>query len=106
MSDRWRFVESNSDGDLWLRNPSELTACIEIESGGVAGQRVRRRLMIATRGWLEKHLLGVRDSTSGPLWAGIPSLVVVPNATGNELRRYVDRVVTDGGIDDYSTVVR
>lgn len=58
-----------------------------------------------TRGWLEKHLLGVRDSASGPLWAGIPSLVVVPDATGEELKRYVDRVVSDGGTDDYSTAV-
>lgn len=103
MAKHWRFVESDPDGAHWLESPDELTSCVEFESADAEGTLATFRLMIVTRGWLEKHLLGVRESRSGPLWAGVPSMVVVPDATGEQLKGFVDRVMSDGSLAYYAT---
>jgi hypothetical protein len=105
MPTGWRFVDSEADGQIWLKRPEELMACVQFSLPTPDGASMERRAMIVTRGWLEKHLRAVRESESGPLWAGIPALLVVPDATGDKLRGFVDRVVRDGGIDDYSVAI-
>src|SRR5438046_7750186 len=84
MAAKWHFVESEKDGELWLKSPREQTACVEFESSDGNGQKTVHRVMVVTRGWLEQHLGGVRESATGPLWAGVPSLLVVPDATGDK----------------------
>lgn len=102
MVAKWHFVESEKDGELWLKSPKELTACVEFESSDVNGGKTVHRVMVVTRGWLEKHLSGVRESATGPLWAGVPSLLVVPDATGDKLRGFLSRVMEEGGFKEYA----
>lgn len=106
MSNEWHFVENEADGQMWLEMPDELMACVQFRSSTATGTPTERRAMVVTRGWLEKHLRSVRELDSGPLWAGVPALLVVPNATGDKLRSFVDRVIRDGGINDYSIELR
>ena len=103
---RWRFVETDGDGELWLQYPGHVTACVEFEAQDARGETLTFRAMVVTRGWLEKHLQGVRESSGGPLWAGVPSLIVVPDAAGDDLRMIVDRVMSEEGLQEYSTRVQ
>lgn len=99
----WRFGEDPEDGEAWLRMPTNLCAYVEYETDPPHGPREWRRLMVVTRAWLQGHLDRVLVSRSGPLWAVVPTVLVVPDAQGEELRRIVDTVIKKGGFDNYST---
>ncbi len=100
MGVQWRFAEQEEDGEAWLRHPSDLIAYVDYADAAGSWQRI----MVVTRVWLEKHLQGVRVGSDGkPLWAAIPTMIVLPDVRGDELRRAVDRLLQDGGLDSYAT---
>lgn len=102
MRIQWRFAEQEDDGAAWLRHPSDLVAYVDYANA--SGEW--RRVMVVTKTWLEKHLRGVRVGGDGaPLWAAIPTLIVLPDVSGEDLRRTVDRVLQEGGLDSYATPV-
>ena len=101
---KWRFGESPEDGEAWLRNPGQLYAYVEyVSESDAAGEW--RRLMVVTKSWLQRVLEGVRHGASAPLWVMLPTMLVLPDAEGEELRRAVDAVMQQGGFDVYSTAV-
>jgi hypothetical protein len=61
--------------------------------------------MVVTKTWLENQITTVRQTATEPLWAMIPTMLVLPDAEGEELRRIVDQVMQQGGFDTYSTEV-
>ena len=100
----WHFVETSEDGEAWLSNPTELQACIDWRSANDPADGWRR-VTVVTKAWLEKHLDKVRQGASQPLWAGIPMMLVVPDAEADELRSTVATVIQQEGVDLYSTVL-
>lgn len=102
----WRFIETDEDGAAWLESPDELTAWAEFEGVDDTGASRTFRLMLVTRGWIERQLAGVRESQSGPLLAWLPALVVLPNASGEKLRAYVDQAVRDRASSIFAAVVQ
>lgn len=102
----WRFADAQEDGEAWLRNPDVFHAYVDYQVRGELGRSEQRRVMVVTKGWLDSQVAGVRKSSTGPLWAAIPSMVVLPDAEGEELRRIVQDVVQQGGLDQYSTVLQ
>lgn len=101
----WRFAESEEDGETWLRNPALLQGYVDYESRSDDGNRIWRRIMVVTKGWLESQVQSVRKGTTSPLWIALPALVVLPDATGEELKAAVDAVIGQGGLDPYSTAL-
>lgn len=97
----WRFGEFQDDGEAWLRNPTQLYVYVDYRADSGAW----RRLMVVTKTWLENQITAVRQSATEPLWAMIPTMLVLPDAEGEELRRIVDQVMQLGGFDAYSTEV-
>ena len=102
MKTRWRFGDSPEDGDAWLKNPSTLFVYVDYEATGATGQVEWRRLMVVTKSWLEGHLAAVRHGSTGPLWVGLPSMIVLPDATGRDLLNAVESVVGAAGLEMYS----
>lgn len=100
---RWRFAESETDGEDWLANPNLLQGYVDYAAAGAGGEFAWRRILIVTRAWLEAQIQTVGKGQTGPLWAAIPSMIVLPNASGSELRSMIDEVIRQGSIDDYST---
>lgn len=105
MAVRWRFIESDEDGAAWLESPNDLTAWVEYESADDSGVVRTLRTMVVTRGWLDRHLAGVHESTTGPLFACFPALAVMPDATGEKLRMFVDRAIQDRLCSEFATIV-
>ncbi len=101
----WRFAESEEDGKAWLSNPGLLQGYVDYESRSEDGNSNWRRIMVVTRAWLESQIQGVRNGDTGPLWAALPSMIVLPDATGEELRAIVGAVIRQGGFDMYSTAL-
>jgi hypothetical protein len=100
----WRFGETPEDGEAWLRDPDQLFAYVEYRSTRASAPGWRR-LMVVTKRWLDRHLAAVRESDAGPGWAAIPTMLVLPDANGEELRRIAETVIQQGGFDDYSSAV-
>lgn len=100
---KWRFADSAEDGEAWLRRPPLLQVYVDYDSKREPG--TWRRVMVVTKAWLERHLENVKHSATGPLWAGLPPMLVLPDASGEDLRRIVDAVIQQDGIDMYSTPV-
>ena len=97
---QWRFGEFAEDGEAWLNDSRQLHAYLDY----LSPQRGHwRRLMIVTKSWLDAHLNHVRLAGDEPQWSVIPTMLVLPDANGEELRRLVDVVVQQGGLDEYST---
>ena len=101
----WRFGEFPEDGEAWLQNPTQLYAYVEYARGDVAMGQTWRRLMVVTKAWLQRELENVRHAASEPLWAMIPTMLVVPDGEGEALRRTVDTIIRQGGFDVYATPV-
>ena len=99
----WRFGDSAEDGEVWLRNPSLTVIYVDYGSGERPGRQQWRRLTVVTKSWLEQQLAEVKNGAAGPLWAMIPSMLVLPDAEGEELRKIVDKVMQRGVFDDYSS---
>jgi hypothetical protein len=98
----WRFGELPEDGEAWLKNPMQMYAYLDYRS---ANRDEWRRLMVVTKSWLQHHLDNVRHTGVEPLWAVIPTMLVLPDAEGEELRQIVDTVIRQGGFDVYAAPV-
>lgn len=101
----WRFAEPEEDGEAWLSNPVLFQGYVDYESRSEEGNSNWRRIMVVTRAWLESQVQGVRKGNAGPLWAALPPMIVLPDATGEELRAIVGAVMRQGGFDMYSTAL-
>lgn len=97
----WRFGEFHEDGEAWLRNPAQLYVYVDYRADSGAW----RRLMVVTKTWLENQIAAVRSTATAPLWAMIPTMLVLPDAEAEELRGIVNHVMQQGGFDTYSTEV-
>jgi hypothetical protein len=102
---RWRFGETERDGDIWLQRPSSVPIYVEYETVGSGGRITWRRLLVVTKSWLDAQTSRVRLDGDRPLWAALPTMVVVPDAPPDALRNVVDAVVQEGIFDEYSTPV-
>jgi len=103
---KWRFEGSEEDGVAWLENPHELTAWIEYGDRDQNGVLRTFRIMVATRGWMERQLQGVRLAQTGPLFACIQAVGVLPDATGVHLRGYIDQAIMERAFSGFGTEVR
>lgn len=101
----WRFESSEEDGAVWLESPQELTAWVVYPDIDDDGERRMFRIMVVTRGWLERQLQGVRESRTGPLFACLPAVGVVPDATGVQLRGFVDQAIKDRAFSGFGARV-
>lgn len=64
-----------------------------------------RRIGVATRSFVIAHLEDVTRGTSGPAYVVLPSLLVVPDAAGEQLREIIAQIMQRGGLDHWSTPV-
>lgn len=99
----WRFGESADDGEAWLKRPRHLYVYVEYRDKN-GEDNCWRRIMVVTKAWLQKHLESVRLGAQGPLWIVVPTMLVLPDADGEDLRRAVGTAIQEGGLDTYATV--
>jgi hypothetical protein len=97
----WHFGEFEEDGEAWLKNPTQLYAYVDYRTASGTW----RRLMVATKSWLESHLASLEQTATTPRWALVPTMLILPDAEGIVLRQIVDRVMQETGFDSYSTEV-
>lgn len=98
----WRFGESQDDGDAWMQRPEVFHVYVDYKVQR-SGQPVHwRRLMVATKGWLMRQVADVQLAGAVPRWAALPTMLIVPDAPSDQLRRIVDFVIQQGGFDHYS----
>lgn len=101
----WQFGESADDGEAWLAHPSHLSAYVDYRTIDTEGRVQWRRLMVVTKAWLLGHLGSVRQGSTGPLWALLPTMLVLPDGEGEELRQILDSAMQQGGLDLYSSPI-
>lgn len=99
----WQFDEETSDGEAWLRRPRDETVFILYQSTASSGAGEWRRLFVVTRAWLQAQLSDTWSRGLEVPWAVLPSMLVLPDLEGDELRAAVDAVVNQRGFDAYST---
>lgn len=99
---KWRFIDDEADGEAWLESPELMIACVEYDLG--SGSE-RRRLMVVTKSWIANELNDVRMSGNEPLWKILPTMMVLPDGRGNELRSILNSAMLADGLDLYSTPV-
>jgi hypothetical protein len=97
----WNYVESPEDGDVWLDNLHSVSGCIEYRSPN-SGEP--RRIMVATKNWLDAHLLSGAEG-GRPSWTVVPSILIVTDGTRSEIEAAIDRAVKVGALDGYSVLV-
>lgn len=102
---QWRFGETEADGQLWLQRSASIPIYVEYESVQGNGSREWRRVLVATKAWLEEQLAGIGYDGARPKWAALPLMLVVPDAASADLRRVIDIVVQQGGFDAYSSLI-
>lgn len=96
----WKFVESDEDGLVWMQNPLELNAFIDILARGTDGRDEWRRIMVVTKGWVERHLTEVRAESGRAVFA---AMLVVPDVTSMGLRAAIDAAVSAGGLAHFAS---
>lgn len=94
----WHYLESAEDGAIWLGNLHSISGCIEYRSQG-SGEP--RRMMVATKKWLDAHLLNGSEGARA-YWAIVPSVLIVPDGVRSEVEAAIDRAVATGALDAYS----
>lgn len=102
---RWRFGETEADGQLWLQRSGSIPIYVEYESLDANGNREWRRVLVGTKAWLEKQLAQIANDGASPRWAALPLMLVVPNAEPADLPGVIDAVVQQGGFDAYSSPI-
>lgn len=101
----WLFGESQDDGEAWLAHSSHVSVYVDYKTIDANGDDEWRRLMVVTKSWLSNHLDSVKHGTTGPHWAVIPTMLVLPDAEGEELRKILGSVMEQGGFDLYSSPI-
>lgn len=98
----WKFVESDDDGHAWMQNPSELHAFVDVQSRGVTGHEEWRRIMVVTKGWVERQLASMRAASERAVF---PAMLVVADASSSELRASIEAAVSSGGLEHFASPV-
>lgn len=98
----WRYVESSDDGEVWLSNLASVSGCIEYVAR--SPRRETRRMMVATRAWIDSQL-NASDVTPHRRWAILPRVLVVPEGSQADIEEAIDRAVSMGALDPYSEQV-
>ena len=94
---RWQFWQSEADGQVWLDNPDVQHAVVTFDRiDEVTGKVSSMRINVVTRGWLDKELACLLDRP-GPSTLVLPSMIVLRDAKGPELRRLLDIALNSGG---------
>jgi hypothetical protein len=89
---RWRFLESEADGQLWLDHPAKTWAFIEVEGRGGASPR---SIMVVTKGWVQAQLDGITRPPSSAVFA---AMLVVPDGGPEQLRASIDAAMNNDGV--------
>ena len=98
----WKFVESDEDGYAWMQNPNELHAIVDIQGRGTTGREEWLRIMVVTKGWVERHLATVRAAPGRTVF---PAMLVVADTSASELRSSIDAAVSSGGLEHFASPV-
>jgi hypothetical protein len=98
---RWRFGDTPEDGEAWLRDPSTTFVYVDYDADG-AGRPSWRRLVVATKAWVDTRLAQVADAPTAAVWVSMPAMLVLPDVEGEELRRRVDLAVQEGALKFHS----
>jgi len=98
MSD-WRFVETEEDGQLWLKNPSELHAVIDFRS---EGDKQRHQIMVVTKTWVDRQLAVLGNSHGGRVV--FSAMLVIADASAHELKASIDAALSQGGLEHFASL--
>jgi len=103
---QWQFWETERDGDAWLRNPGDKHGAVVYTTAAPDGRSVRHRIMVVTQAWVVREM---KKLGPYPLAASLvlPSVIVLRDAVGEELRQQLNKALADGGklLDSMSTVL-
>lgn len=94
----WKFVESDADGRVWMQNPNDLHAFIDIKSHAGTRDEGWRRITVVTKGWVERQLAGSQRVV-------FSAMLVVPDAASAALRESIDAAVSAGGLDHFAVPI-
>ena len=59
------------------------------------------RMMVATKRWLDAHLLSSTEGSKAG-WAVVPSVLIVPDGDQSEVEAAIDRAIATSALDAYS----
>lgn len=90
----WRFVECEDDGRLWMANPSELHAIIDVRVDTGGGSQWCQ-IAVVTRRWVSQRL---QESER----AVFPAMLVVADAEPGMLRASIDDAVSTGELEQFA----
>lgn len=93
---QWQFWQTEADGQAWLDNPGALHAVVIFSDLEKAGNDSDRRITVVTREWLNNELARLADQ-SGTSTLVLPSMIVLRDAQGDDLRRLLDIALKSGG---------
>ncbi len=97
----WRFSRDDPNGSAWFANPKGVFAHVEY----CAKDGAWRRLMVATRSWLDQQLQLFGSGAEEARWSAFPALVVIGDGSADEIRGTLDAVVSNAAIDMYSVPI-
>ena len=99
MSD-WKFLESDTDGKVWLRNAAELHAFILLRDSRSNSRDEWYQIMVVTVKWLATQL----DQIEGPDGRAIfAPMLVVSGSSSSEILASIDAAVALGGLAKFGT---
>ena len=99
----WKFVESEDDGAVWMRNTRAITALVEFREGNTSAWH---RIMVVTRAWVEEQLDLVRPGADGGGRVVFSPMLVVPDGDPSELRVAITKAVEMGGLSHFAAEVK
>lgn len=96
---KWKFAESDADGEAWMRSPGELHGFVDLQSTN--GEW--RRLMVVTKAWVLRQLDTVDATAGGTGRAVFASMLVLPDAQPAQLRGMIDAAIRAGGLEHFAS---
>ena len=91
----WKYVESDADGQLWISNPDELVASIDILSDDDPKDRHWRRISVVTKAWVNRQLAESVRVVFGPM-------LVLDNSSPSSLHHSIDAAVAADGLINFA----
>jgi len=91
----WRFVESDADGELWLKNPTELHAIIAFQ----AGDKQWQQIMVVTKTWLDCQVQVIGTPRGGRVV--FSAMLVVSDGSPQQMSASIDAAVAQGGLEHF-----
>lgn len=98
---QWRFVDSPETGEQWLQRPEKLTALVEFDTNDSKASAPRRRIMVATRSWVLRHMGEIGASDPGYLF--LPPLLVVSDGSREHILRSLEAALNAPGVGHFGT---